>query len=565
MAVSQTTRDKTGASVNSDWEGPSRKQLSWFVFLRVLFITLFLGGSIIYQVKGQFGNVDLLLGYFYLLTGFSFLHAILSAIALPVINNTRFYAQSQICWDLIFCTGLIYLTGGGSSLFPFIYIFVIISSAVFSTQKTTILVAAASSILYGSLVDLQYFGYLPLLPGLEMTEPLAGGDALFTVFVHVVAFLLTALMGSFLAGRWHRSEKALEAQKIDYEDLEKLNRQILSSISSGLLIINDRGRIRSFNQGASNIMGYSLEEIYNQPVEHIFSGITFHETGEFRCVNRDEGVVQTKSGEKRNVGYASSLIHDPHEKCLGLLITFQDLTRVKKMEEDLKRADRLAAVGRLASGMAHEIRNPLASISGSIQLLMEEDSLSKENRMLMKIVLREAERLNGLLTDFLQYARPKPPQKEKADLVEMVREMIQVLASDLRFRDVEWVTDFPDRAEFFIDQNQIRQAVWDLLINAAEAVDGEGKIRVTIDPTAQVLGIEDNGKGVDESDKDKLFEPFFTTKADGTGLGLASVHSIIESHGGWIDVRTSCFGGGGFFIYFPVDDANELSDGRVVS
>lgn len=541
----------TTVSVSLDGDGPSRKQISWFLFFRVLFITLLLGGSIVYQLEGRFSNVDVLIAYFYLLTGFSFLHATLSAIALPVVRNTRFYAQTQICWDLLFCTGLIYLTGGGHSLFPFIYIFVIISAAVFATQKTTILVAAASSILFGSLVDLQYFGYLPLLPGMVLDVPLPYEEALFSVFVHVVAFLMTALMSSFLAGRWHRSEKALEAQKIDYEDLERLNKQILSSISSGLLIINEAGRIRGFNQAATNITGYSLEEVYNQEVGKVLPEIQLLKGGNFLQISRDEGAIETKDGEKRAIGFATSFIHDPHDKCLGLLVTFQDLTKVKKMENELKRSDRLAAVGRLASGMAHEIRNPLASISGSVQLLMEEDVLSSENRRLMTIVLKETERLSALLTDFLQYARPKPPQKEPIDLGAVVREMIQVVSGDQRFKQVEWIEELPEQSEFFIDQNQIRQVVWDLLINAAEAVGGEGKIVVSINNDEQMIGFEDDGPGIDDAHRDKLFEPFFTTKKGGTGLGLASVHSIVETHGGRIDVNPSRFGGGGFFIYLP--------------
>lgn len=529
---------------------PSRKHLGWFLLLRVLFICIFLGGTVIYQVRDGLAASHPALPYFYLLIGVSFAHALASALSLPKVNNLGFFTRTQIAWDLVFCLLLIYLTGGTESPFPFLFVFIIISSSVFFSTRETLVVAAAASIFYGGLIDFQYYQLVPRLAGIPALGPVSGREAFYTIFIHVAAFFLTALLSGALSDRWRRSEAALVEQKIDYEELEALNGAILRNISSGLMIVNSHGRIRLFNRAASLITGLSLEAVYNRRVEEMFPGLDLLSGEQFQFHQRTEGEILDGAGQSRILGYATSSIRDPQDRELGLLVSFQDLTQIKEMEDQLKRSDRLAAIGRLSSAMAHEIRNPLASISGSVQLLMETEGVSDEDRRLMGIVVKEADRLSALLTDFLSYARPKPPQTEECDIARLLDELIDICQADPRFSGVDIHRDYVAGTQFLVDRDQVRQALWGLLINASEALVDGGDISIGIDRDLGVIAIEDSGPGIPAEIADRVFEPFFTTKVSGSGLGLATVYSLVEGHGGHVELVSGGQGGARFLLKF---------------
>ncbi|HKL48982.1 MAG TPA: ATP-binding protein, partial [Desulfuromonadales bacterium] len=426
----------------------------------------------------------------------------------------------------------------------------IIGASFLLGRKDTLFVASASAILYGSLLDLQFYGYLPVVGGISMPAALDGAQVFYAVFVHVVAFLLVGILSGTVAERLKKSEQALQRRKIDYEELENLNKTILENINSGLMIINPAGRIRSFNAAASRISGYRLEDVYDRPVNEIFPNLDLYD-GKLHVVGRGEGRFVDLRGRLRNLGYSTSLVKDLNGEILGLLMTFQDLTHLKEMEQKLQRADRLAAVGRLASGMAHEIRNPLASISGSVQLLMETGDPSTEDRQLMRIVVREADRLGVLLTDFLNFARPKPPSFEDVDVSRLLDELCRMVSSDNRFAQVELRKDYTDGLVMRVDRTQLRQALWNLLINAAEAIPGQGVVELDADPSQDLIAVHDSGPGVPQENLGKIFDPFFTTRETGTGLGLATVYAIVEKHGGDVQIGRSHLGGACFSIRFP--------------
>jgi two-component system sensor histidine kinase PilS (NtrC family) len=252
--------------------------------------------------------------------------------------------------------------------------------------------------------------------------------------------------------------------------------------------------------------------------------------------------------ELLTLGYSATRVVDRNSESLGLLIAFQDLTEIKTLEGQLKRADSLAAVGRLASGLAHEIRNPLASISGSVQLLLEDKKVRDEDRNLMEIVIKEADRLSALLSDFLNFARPAPLQLEPVNLAALLDELIALLSASGQFNDVTVDKAYSGPAPMHVDPQKMYQVLWNLLINAGEAVQSSGEIRVEIVQDKGEIIIEDSGPGIAEEDRDKLFEPFFTTKGKGTGLGLANVYANVEAHGGHIFVEPSSLGGARFTI-----------------
>lgn len=543
-----------GFAGQSQTSQPLHRQLSWYLLFRLLVITLFLGGAIAFQLRGGSSAVGEVLPYLFLLVGVSYLHALVSALLLRGLRSSpRLFIQSQVVWDLLFSTAVIYVTGGYYSAFSFLYVLSIIASSVFLSRREVLIVASAAAILYGSLLDLQFYEILPTLSGRQLARVASPREVFFSIFVNVCTFFLTAFLSGLLSERIRRSEQALEKQQIDFAELEQLNQTILDNISSGLMILNPAGRIRAFNPGASRITGYSLEEVYNRPYQEIFPRMEAVQENEFQLIARAEGEFHDRLGNVHPLGYATSLVKDPQEKTLGLLVTFQDLTHLKQMEDQLKRADRLAAVGQLASGMAHEIRNPLASISGSIQLLMDNPELAADDRRLMGIVVKEAHRLSGLLTDFLLYAKPAPPKKEAEDVSLLLDELCSIITADPRFAKVKLQRSYPAEVTMQLDGPQLLQALWDLAINAAESMPEGGIIEIGLDPAKAIIYVADNGPGIPAEIRDKIFDPFFTTKDHGTGLGLSTVYAIISAHGGTLTVEPAQPCGTRFTIGLPLD------------
>jgi two-component system sensor histidine kinase PilS (NtrC family) len=539
-----------------------RSVLGWYIGIRLAVVCFFAGGTILYQLQSSLWQPSRLLFYLGVLVVLACLESLICVALLPGIKRFRQFIHSQVSWDLLLVTTLLYMTGGVESFYSFLYILVIISSSIFLPRAQVLVVASASAILYGSLIDLQYYGYLPLISGQAFPIELHEHDVFYAVFLHVGAFFLTALLSGNLAERLRRSEAAREQREVDFGELEKLNQAILENINSGLMIVNPERRILSFNNSASKITGYELEDVYNRPVDMFFpefsgldlSGTSFMERGEANFTRQD--------GNKMILGYSASPVEDAFGKAVGQLIAFQDLTEYKTLEAQLKRADRLAAVGRLASGMAHEIRNPLASISGSVQLLMEDPNMDDENRRLMGIVVREADRLSLLLSDFLNFARPSPLCLEKVDVAFLLDELISLFSASGQFSEIQIEKAYESPAEMMVDRLKIRQATWDLLLNAAEAVQPSGKIRISLAADKGLISIEDSGSGIDEQIRDNIFEPFFTTKEKGTGLGLANVYANIEAHNGRIYIEPGSLGGAKFNIELPLD--SEFTAGQEI-
>ena len=528
-----------------------RRLLSWYLAVRLVVVCLFLGGTILYQLQQGSWTASAAARYLTYLTLFAVLQTFASGFILARLKNYRHFINGQISWDLLFVVLVIYLTGGVDSLYSFLFILVIIAASIFLPRPQLLVVASASSILYGSLLDLQYYGYLPIFTGQSPPKGLQHYDVFYAVFLHVGAFFLTALLSGALAERLRRSEEAREKREIDYGELERLNQAILTNINSGLMVVNAAGRIRSFNNAASKITGNRLEEVYNRPVEAIFPEFDTFDPEALDGIDRGEVQYRKDEDEVLTLGYSASRVVDRNTESLGLLIAFQDLTEYKALEEQLQRTDRLAAVGRLASGLAHEIRNPLASISGSVQLLLEDENVCDEDRRLMNIVVKEADRLSLLLSDFLNFARPAPLQIESIDIALLIDELIALLSVSGQFPKVIFERAYQGPTLMNVDPQKMHQVLWDLLINAGEAASPEGKVRIEINGTQGEILIEDTGSGIAQEDRDKLFEPFYTTKDKGTGLGLANVYANVEAHKGHIYVEPGSLGGARFVIELP--------------
>jgi two-component system sensor histidine kinase PilS (NtrC family) len=523
------------------------RSLTWFLVCRTVVITILLGGASIFYLKGglhQVGIIPLLA-----LILVTYTQALISVFLLKIVTRPALFAQVQIVWDLLFVTALVVFSGGIESVFSFTYLLVIVAASFLLSRRLTVIVAAGSVILFGGILDLQYYNSLAFL-GLKSSDAQAA-VYLWTIFIHAVAFILTSVLSGTLADRWRRSEQQLVQKNIDYVQLEKMNSAILFQINSGLMLINPQEEICSFNRAAVEITGYSIAETYGKKYNLIFSDLQIDFSPQAKILNRSECSFIKQDGEQLILGYATTPVSGCQGEYLGVLVTFQDLTQLKINEEELKRSDRLTAIGRMAAGMAHEIRNPLASISGSVQLLLEGKDLTPEDHHLMGIVVKEADRLNGLLTDFLSFARPRPVEKYSVDANSLIQELVFMLNKDQRFQQIEIQIEITTPLILDLDREKMVQALWDLAVNAVEAMGKNGILRfcTTLQSKPQIL-VEDSGPGIADDIREKIFEPFFSTKEKGSGLGLAAVYSIMEAHQGQLLVADSSLGGACFTLQF---------------
>ena len=540
-----------------------KRRLGWFILIRVAVVSLFLISTIILNAKGSESINGVELTGFYKLIIATYLFSIVSLVFLKLSKRfSRPLTYAQIIWDLLLVTLLLLFTGGINSPYSFLYMLSIINASVLLARREAIYTASLCGILYGATLDLQYFGKLTGL-GLSPVpaQQFGANYILYTIFVNILAFYLTAFLTGYLAEQARKSESALQEKSIDYEELERLNSFIVFNIESGLLTINNEGRIRVFNRYAAELTGITQEDAYDRPLPEIMTGFnSFVDKIHSFC----EGEIEYHSNRAGRMifGFKSVPFTDKEGNPFGVIINFKDLTQMKRMEEELIRADRLAAIGELSARMAHEIRNPLASISGSVQLIAQGDRIDAADKKLLDIVMRETDRLNELINEFLDYARPSVPMKIPVLLKQLILDMASLLAADPRFNNVTIQNNCLEQLTLPVDRDQIRQVFWNLFLNAAEAMPRGGTIKIDATMGKNVedgigsgekvkIVVADNGSGMTGDDVKKVFEPFFTTKSGGTGLGLATVYRIIESHGGTILVDSAIDAGTTFTMFLP--------------
>jgi two-component system sensor histidine kinase PilS (NtrC family) len=540
-----------------------KKRLAWFILLRVVVVSVFLVSAIILNIKEPRSFSDETLSGLLRLIIATYLFSICSLAVLRYTDRFQHaLTYAQIIWDLVLVTFLILLTGGINSPYSFLYFLSIINASVLLARKEAIYTASLCAILYGAILDFQFYGKLNYFELSQLpAQQLGAAHVFYTVFVNILAYYLTAFLTGYLAERAKKSEHALHEREIDYEELEMLNSSIVSNLDSGLLTLNEEGKIRVFNRYAAELTGISQEDAYDRPLSEILPGMIPLE-GDHIFMHRGEVVHQSPTGSTMVLGYKTDPLFDRDDSRAGVIIAFQDITKMKNMEADLKRADRLAAIGELSARIAHEIRNPLASISGSVQLITQGEGADRYDKKLLNIVQRETDRLNELIKDFLVYARPVEPFIIPILLRQFLFDLSALLRTDPRFERVTIGNECPEGLTIVADRDQIQQVFWNLFVNAAEAMPGGGEILIGAEVlrgadmgvrpgNAVKISVADNGKGISPNDLQKVFEPFYTTKAGGTGLGLATVYRIIESHAGRIRVDSRPDEGTVFTILLP--------------
>ncbi|MCI0481133.1 MAG: PAS domain S-box protein, partial [Candidatus Dadabacteria bacterium] len=356
------------------------------------------------------------------------------------------------------------------------------------------------------MVDLDYYGIIP--SAIAGFHPNYNESYVFyNIFINIVAFYIVAFLSGYLSEQVKKTGDELIEKRIDFEELKILNNNIVQNIQTGLITIDRQGRIISFNRQAEIITGKSLRQIYLSPIDEVIPGILSDIAGDDASrpsvgLNRWTKEFVSDKGNRYILGFSVSPLKNARYEQVGRIILFQDITHIKEMEAEIKRNDTLANLGKLAANLAHEIRNPLGSMSASIQLLRQELLLSGSNRELMDIVLKEIERLNHLITNFLMYARPLTVKKELVDLKKVIEETITVFKNTPKgSADIGISTEFDGNTMIIGDFMQLKQVFWNLLLNAADAMTdgGDIKIATTGGPSAKdgpvSVTVSDGGTG----------------------------------------------------------------------
>lgn len=534
-------------------EGLGRR-LVWLTLLRIVLVTILLvGASMVFLGGGErpsYGQVEQLL-YAIILGTYSASVGYLIVLRSPV-QRLRKLAFAQIAGDVLIAACLVYMTGGAESFVVFLFPLAVVSASVMLYRQGALLAAGGSTAALVAVVLGLNERLLPAPNPLAVAPPLPWPKLAFSLLANASAIFLTAALASYLAEQWRAARERLSAREGDYAALQRHQESILRSIASGIITADRFGRITFANRAAEEICGLRLAEVDGDPIVRHLPELAGH-FERLRGLERFECQYAAPGGERKWLHFSVAPLFDREGANRGHVVALEDLTSIRAREEAMRRAEQLAAVGALAAGLAHELRNPLASMSGSIQLLSDSKVFSEDEQKLMGIVLREADRLNGLVSDFLQFARPAPAQLEPVRLREVVTSTLALFANDPARRQVEVAADLQGEPVLLGDARQLGQLLWNLLANAADAMPQGGQVRIgaRTENGRVELSVADRGPGIDREALEHVFEPFYTTKEKGTGLGLAIVHSIVGGHGGQIEVESQEGLGATFRISLP--------------
>ncbi len=534
MTAAEATfvHEPAGAGAGRSAEGGLHRKLVWLTLFRIATITVLLGGTAVVNV--QLGaQATAVVAPLYAVVATTYAASLVFAVMLRLRALERGVAAAQIVLDVGIAAAVVAVTGLSDSVFVFMFLLAIVNGSILLHRAGAVGAFVLALLAYGGIV-----WWLHPNPGALRA----------TLFAHASAFAATGALASYLAEQLRRTGERLAASESDLAAVTALHESIVQSVTSGLLTLDPRGRITFLNRAGEQISGLALAEIRGQPGARWFPVFT----GE----KREEAEYLTAAGERRLLGYSAFELHGRDGERAGTAVIFQDLTDLRAMEEAVERSKRLADLGQVAAGLAHELRNPLASVSGCVELLRGAQGLSEEDQRVLGIVLRETARLDELLTRFLEFTRPAPPHRVPTDLAVVVGETLDMFAADPAVQGLAIARAFL-HSPVECDPDQIRQVVWNLLANSAQALRDAGRpgnVRVSCAPQPDggaILSVADDGPGIAAAERARIFTPFFTTKPHGTGLGLAVVQRIVDAHGGSVVVDATPGSGARFTIRLP--------------
>jgi two-component system, NtrC family, sensor histidine kinase PilS len=459
----------------------------------------------------------------------------------------------QVVGDLVIITGLVYLTGGSRAGFTLLYPIAVLAGGTLLTRRGAgLTLAGLATVFYAGLLWLVRAGRLPP-QGLIDIPDLSLRSVMYSIFVTSVACATVAFIGSYLATSLHSASEQLQEATGQVADLQQLTQAIVSSIHSGLITADPSGRLLFVNEygqtilgrAASELLGRSLRDVFGQPLSS--AALRMHEEA------RIEVPYERPDGAPLELGVSVSQLATTGG---GQLLVFQDLTEIKRLEREVRAKEKLVAVGEMAAQLAHEIRNPLGSISGSAQVLLGELSVSGEHARLLDIIHRESKRLSDSLNQFLFQARVTPTPSVPVDLKAVIGEAVTLLRNAAELGPDHSLDFEADQGPHLClaDPDKITQVFWNLSRNALEAMPDGGRLLIRLRRRADevVLSVRDEGRGMTDRDRRRVFEPFKSGTSMGGGLGLAIVYRIVREHRGDITVKSSPEQGTEFEVHLPL-------------
>ncbi len=543
----------------------TQNAVRWLIIMRAGLTTLLLvsvGGVRLW------GNLPFGFGPFAAVVAASYGLSLISWILSRWLGASARFAEVQIYLDILLETLLIYVTGGTFSLFAFIYLFSILATSIVVAPRKSFVSATVSVLCHGFLLDMQFYRViLPIGEFAARQDVVAEGSfTILLISANACASFTVAYLATYLAEQLRQVRWQARRTEANLAELQVLHEDIVRSVSSGLVTFDRDGRVLTANRTVEALSGRSQRALRLQPWDGVFQQApSFPHLWEdlrtgLRAPYRFPASLARADGATIPIGVSASVLRRGSGEAVGVICSFQDLSDIKRMEAQVRHADRLAAIGRLAAGLAHEVRNPIASIRGSIEVLRQNLKPQGADRRLMDIVLRESDRLDGTIAEFLEFSRPRRLQPVPTDLTQMIDEVLLLLAQQAG-EALRTAREYPDgTVKAYVDPAQIRQALWNLCRNAVDAMPQGGTLRVVARhsraadpehwPVVEIV-VEDSGPGVASEHLPHIFEPFYTTKPDGTGLGLAIVHRIIQEHEGEIRVENREGGGARLVVVLP--------------
>jgi two-component system sensor histidine kinase PilS (NtrC family) len=510
-----------------------RNWLLWLVKARFIIITFVL---VIGMAMRQFTPTHLPLHAFVGVVLFWYAVAALHVALMAVWRDNTRQIRLQILSDLIFSTAILYVSGGIDTPFNFLLPLVIVVASLLLPRRWAYLTAALAFILFGAVLELTYFQVLPSYSLAASPNPKSLQAA---VLINVIAFFAIA----YLAGTLSSKLRQVDVEAL--ENLQALHENIINSMSGGVITADLSGRITLLNPAGAKLLERPAQEVQGMKVSDLF--LDRLPALESVAESKNEVRSITPGGKEKTFGVRVSALTVPERGILGYVYTFADLTEIRRLEREVRMHDRLTAVGRLASGIAHEIRNPLSSIVGSVKMLARVSELADEQRTLVEIVTRESERLNDIISDFLNYTRERTYKFAIADLVPLVEDTLTLLENHPQVTGagqterIRIVRQFgAERALAIIDGDKMKQVFWNISENAVRAMPSGGTLIVGLSEIAGYwhISFADTGRGIGPQQLEKIFEPFQSHFEGGTGFGLAIVYQIVQAHSAKISVRS---------------------------
>ena len=543
--------------------GDIKARIYWLMGWRVVIVTLLLGLSLAFQVtKGE--RVET----FYALIVFTYAVTIIYALLIRKLTDSELlvkFAWAQIVVDFLLETILIARTGGIESPFAVLYVISVTVASLVPRRRVGLLTASLCIILLGILTNVQLYGLAEVWGWLPHTR-LSAAETLHAFGVYSLAFLVVGFLSGALADQLGQADLSLREKELGLSHLRAFHENIVHSISSGVFTTDENDRITSFNPAAQEATGYSFEQVQGCPWREVFnwhpSQLDDDRTQDVSANMRFDVECKRSDGNRLILGMTLSPLHERGEQ-KGLVGVFKDLTQIRDLEEEMRRKQWLASLGEMSAGMAHEIRNPLGALAGAMQMLRKDLQADETSQRLMEIAVREATRLDAIITEFLQYARPPALNLAECDLNKVLAETLDLVQHEARIRKGISIRAVPCAEALWaqVDQDQMKQVFWNLAVNAFDAMPHGGQLTIStgcrkVDIAGRKADVvevsfHDAGEGIPKHNLDNIFLPFFTTKKRGSGLGLAAVHRIVDLHGGWIKVDSQEGQGTRFGVCLP--------------